>query len=89
MVEQPTLKIVHESSIAGGTGEAFEWQALPELARPVILAGGLNPQNVAMAIKTVWSCGVDVSGGVEQGKEIKSREKMQAFIQEINNARVR
>ncbi len=73
--------------VAGGTGQVFDWDRLPaEMAMPVILAGGLSPANVAGAIEKVRPYAVDVSGGVEQGRGIKSPEKMKAFIREVDNA---
>lgn len=68
----------------GGTGQRFDWALVPrELALPVILAGGLNPANVAEAIATVRPYAVDVSGGVEQAKGIKDRALMAAFLDTV------
>ena len=67
--------------IPGGTGAAFDWSLVPEdLAKPVILAGGLHPGNVAEAVERVRPYAVDVSGGVEAGKGIKDALKVAAFI---------
>jgi phosphoribosylanthranilate isomerase len=65
----------------GGTGEKFDWHRLPK-ARDfrLILAGGLSPDNVAVAIRTVAPDMVDVSGGVESAAGIKDQDKVVAFI---------
>lgn len=67
--------------IPGGTGQSFDWQQIPELNRPLILAGGLSVTNVADAINMVKPWAVDVSGGVEQAKGKKSPTKVQKFMQ--------
>lgn len=67
--------------IPGGTGQSFDWQQIPELNRPLILAGGLSVTNVADAINMVKPWAVDVSGGVEQAKGKKSPTKVQEFMQ--------
>ena len=70
---------------AGGTGQAFDWNLIPAtLSKPIVLAGGLNVDNVAEAIKRVRPYAVDVSGGIEKEKGIKSPEKMKCFLQEVN-----
>jgi phosphoribosylanthranilate isomerase len=69
----------------GGTGEQFDWQRLPtERDFHLILAGGLNPSNVAEAVATAAPDMVDVSGGVESSPGIKDEQKVRAFI---NNAK--
>ncbi len=75
--------------VHGGTGERFDWTLIPpDLPRPVILAGGLHPGNVAEAIRAVRPWAVDVSSGVELGKGIKDPAKIAAFIKEVRNADV-
>lgn len=70
--------------VAGGTGHVFDWNLIPAaLDKPVILAGGLNAQNVAQAIKQVRPYAVDVSGGVEISKGIKDAAKIAAFMQQV------
>ena len=72
----------YRPGVPGGTGETFDWGRVPrQSSRPIVLAGGLNPDNVADAIKSTRIYGVDVSGGVESAPGIKDHEKIQAFIQ--------
>ena len=74
----------YTEGVAGGTGHVFDWGLIPtELAVTVILAGGLNPQNVAQAIAQVKPYAVDVSGGVEVSKGIKDAAKIAAFMQQV------
>jgi phosphoribosylanthranilate isomerase len=70
--------------VAGGTGHVFDWNLIPAaLDKPIILAGGLNAQNVAQAINQVKPYAVDVSGGVEMSKGIKDAAKIAAFMQQV------
>jgi len=69
---------------AGGTGQTFDWDLVPpDLAPHMVLAGGLDPDNVAEAIRRVRPYGVDVSGGVEASKGFKDRHKMAAFMKGV------
>jgi phosphoribosylanthranilate isomerase len=71
----------------GGTGHTFDWNLIPQdLPKPIILAGGLDAQNVAGAIQQVRPYAVDVSGGVELAKGIKSAEKIAAFMQAVKES---
>ena len=71
----------------GGTGQTFDWNLIPaNLPKPIILAGGLNAENVGLAIRQVSPYAVDVSGGVEADKGIKDAVKITAFMQGVSNA---
>ena len=67
---------------ASGSGQTTDWDAAAEFARSVelILAGGLDPHNVAAAIRQVRPFGVDVSSGVESEPGVKSTEKIEQFV---------
>lgn len=71
----------HVPGLYGGTGTQADWEAAATLARlwPILLAGGLTPENVGAAIRTVGPFGVDVSSGVETNK-VKDPAKIRAFI---------
>jgi phosphoribosylanthranilate isomerase len=74
----------YKPGIPGGSGESFDWHRLPQsLSKPLILAGGLTPDNVAEAIKQVAPYAVDVSGGVEASKGIKDNGKMLDFMKAV------
>jgi phosphoribosylanthranilate isomerase len=68
----------------GGTGRSFDWeiarQAKSRLKKPLILAGGLNPGNVAEAVRTVRPWAVDVSRGVEKSPGRKDGAALHSFI---------
>jgi phosphoribosylanthranilate isomerase len=73
----------------GGTGQAFDWGSIPhELPFPLILAGGLAPENVGAAIRQVRPWAVDVSSGVEREKGIKDAARIAAFIKGVRDADV-
>lgn len=83
-VARGLLLDAYTEGIAGGTGNVFDWGLIPaDLEKPVILAGGLNAQNVAQAISQVKPYAVDVSGGVEASKGIKDAAKIAAFMQQV------
>lgn len=70
--------------VPGGTGQTFNWNDIPSLAQPLVLAGGLTPDNVQQAITQVSPWAVDVSGGLEMSKGRKDHAKVQAFMQAVN-----
>lgn len=74
---------------AGGTGTRFDWAiaaaAVRNTPQRIVLAGGLDAQNVAAAIRQVQPYAVDVSSGVESAPGRKSAERMQAFFSEVNS----
>nr|WP_298117662.1 phosphoribosylanthranilate isomerase [uncultured Pseudomonas sp.] len=72
------------AGVPGGTGLAFDWSLVPRhLDRPIILAGGLTPENVRSAIEQTQPYAVDVSGGVEARHGIKDADKIRAFIRVV------
>ena len=74
----------HSASGLGGTGEKFNWDlavAAKQFGKPIFLAGGLTPENVAAAVKQVQPFAVDVSSGVESAPGKKDAAKVKAFIQ--------
>ena len=77
----------YTAGMPGGTGHVFDWALVPQdLPLPVILSGGLNPNNVASAIKQTRPWAVDVSSGVEATKGIKDKIKIAAFMQGVKDS---
>jgi phosphoribosylanthranilate isomerase len=72
----------HQPGGVGGTGQVFDWSAIPELPIPVILAGGLTAANVRQAVEQVKPWAVDVSSGVEDAPGRKNADQMREFIRE-------
>jgi phosphoribosylanthranilate isomerase len=79
----------HVIGQAGGTGQRFDWSLWPADSRlPLVLAGGLTPDNVAAAVERLHPWGVDVSGGVEgTRKGEKDPDRIRHFIEEVSSAR--
>ncbi len=76
------------AGVAGGTGQCFDWTLWPETSRlPLVLAGGLTPDNVAEAVIRLAPWGVDVSGGVEGAvKGEKDADRIQGFVSAVRSA---
>ncbi|MGE0486134.1 MAG: phosphoribosylanthranilate isomerase [Gammaproteobacteria bacterium] len=75
----------YDAALYGGSGRTFDWSLLPErLQRPLVLAGGLTPDNVAEAVRRTRPYAVDVSGGIEVTKGRKDPHKMRRFVTEVN-----
>jgi phosphoribosylanthranilate isomerase len=77
----------HDPVRRGGTGTTADWGLAAPLARqrPIMLAGGLTPDNVADAIAWVQPFGIDVSSGVEQAPGIKDRHRMMALFEQLRD----
>jgi phosphoribosylanthranilate isomerase len=86
--EGPALMIdAYDPTVYGGTGKTTDWHTAAAVARQhpsLLLAGGLTPENVAAAIRTVQPWGVDVSSGVEAAPGRKDHARVRAFIQAAN-----
>ncbi|MBK5230845.1 MAG: phosphoribosylanthranilate isomerase, partial [Thermoleophilia bacterium] len=81
----------YKAGVPGGTGESFDWSFLRERrdgAVPLVLSGGLNPENVTGAIESVVPWGVDVSSGVEAEPGVKDPARMRAFVAAVRSAAV-
>lgn len=75
--------------VPGGTGLAFDWRLIPKnLPLPIILSGGLSPDNITGAVREIRPWAVDVSSGVEAAKGIKDADKIKQFIRGVRNADV-
>jgi phosphoribosylanthranilate isomerase len=77
---------VHDPVRRGGTGRIIDWDAAAQVARrrPVVLAGGLCPDNVAEAIARTQPFGIDVSSGVESAPGIKDRARLKALFEAVH-----
>lgn len=74
---------------AGGTGHRFDWQLAEEargLNRPLIIAGGLTPENVGECVRRIRPYGVDVSSGVESAPGRKDQDLLRAFVAAARSA---
>lgn len=77
----------HPPGQQGGRGRTFDWSRVPrDLGRPILLAGGLNPDNVGGAIRAVRPWAVDLASGVECAPGVKDAAKMRAFFAAVRAA---
>ena len=77
----------YRPGVPGGTGDTFDWSRIPaNLAKPVILAGGLVADNAGTAVHRVAPYALDVSGGIESAPGIKDATRMQAFVDAVQTA---
>merc|ERR1712238_212604 len=88
-VTSDPLAILLDTSIkgdkhgGGGTGKKFDWnvaEAVQNMGLPVIIAGGLTPDNIGEAVGKIRPFGVDVAGGVEAKPGLKDHDKVRAFV---------
>jgi phosphoribosylanthranilate isomerase len=77
---------------AGGTGQQFDWEVarrcVQHSGRPIVLAGGINAENAAQAIREVSPWALDLSSGVESEPGLKDPQRMQRFFDEVNRVRI-
>jgi phosphoribosylanthranilate isomerase len=78
---QIPLLDTYRADTHGGTGEPFDWELIPDLGRPYVLAGGLSPDNIEEAVRRVAPWGVDASSGLESSPGIKDPERIRAFVE--------
>jgi len=80
----------HRAGLYGGTGETFDWELvrLRRTSVPLILSGGLTPENVAAAIAAAHPFAVDVASGTEASPGVKDPAKLRAFAEAVHGAEV-
>jgi len=78
----------YDKELAGGTGRNFDWSIIAalKLARPYILAGGLNPGNVADAVRAAGPSFLDVCSGVEEKPGVKDHRLVREFVRAVRQA---
>ncbi|MGD0088608.1 MAG: phosphoribosylanthranilate isomerase [Planctomycetota bacterium] len=76
------------SAVRGGSGQVFDWEILKALprTRPLVLAGGLNPENVREAVRRVKPDWVDTASGVEAAPGVKDRRLIERFVRAVQTA---
>ena len=87
-IVQGFLLDTHAADKAGGTGKTFDWGIIDSLSltRPIILAGGLTPENVGAAIAGVRPFAIDINSGVEKRPGVKDYGKLHALLREVRKA---
>lgn len=83
-VPEPQIPLLDSGvdTAIGGTGTRFDWATIPAIERRFVLAGGLDPDNVAAAVAAARPWGVDASSGLESSHGVKDRGRVVAFIEE-------
>ena len=76
----------HMLDPGAGSGQTFNWEIARGVGRPLIIAGGLTPENVAEVVRMVRPYGVDVSTGVEAAPGKKDPDRIRAFVQAVKEA---
>ena len=77
----------HAAGEQGGSGKTFDWSVAPAgIGKPILLAGGLTPDNVGAAIRAARPHAVDVASGIESAPGVKDRDRMQRFIAAVRAA---
>lgn len=84
--EKSSADYILLDSGTGGTGTTFDWTLLKNIKRPYFLAGGLTPENIGTAVKTLSPYGVDVSSGIETNG-LKDKDKMKALLSAVRKNR--
>ena len=76
-----------DTRMAGGTGKTFDWDRIKKLKlhRPLLLAGGLNPDNILKALERVRPYGVDVNSGVEVSPGVKDHDRIRALVSRVRS----
>lgn len=80
----------YQKEVYGGTGKTFNWSELADFrpSRPWLLAGGLNPENVILALNTLKCDGIDLSSGVESNPGEKDLNKIKQLLQHLNSIKI-
>jgi phosphoribosylanthranilate isomerase len=85
---QALLLDARDDALFGGTGRPFDWNLVRDVQRlrPILLAGGLRPDNVREAIRVAAPYGVDVCSGVESSPGKKDATRLRQFMDEVRHA---